>query len=207
MGHWFLSNIPWKSLAVYTVISLAILCFKGPEDYGFLAFTFIGILLFLISIVVIFIRLDNHFEMIIRNSIVPEFMDKRPFREFDVVRKEVILQKILVDVNNSVNFKLKTNYSFTNTIDLVSQYNECMNKFANQLDKLYAGVPDEKIVGWHKIMLMAKNMAEEDMEYALNTAYSNELIQKYGTRNATPKKIIDKQESNLSKSSLNQETS
>lgn len=81
-----------------------------------------------------------------------------------------------------------------------------MSKFACQLDELYAGVPDEKIIGWHKIMLMAKNMAEEDVEYALKTTYSHELIQKYGTRNAAPKKIIDKQESNLSKSSLNRET-
>lgn len=74
-------------MAVYTVISLAILCFKGPEDYGFLTFTLAGILLFLIHIVVIFIRLDDHFKSIIVNIIVPESMDKGLFREFHVVRK------------------------------------------------------------------------------------------------------------------------
>ncbi|CUM56887.1 unnamed protein product [Debaryomyces tyrocola] len=36
MGHWFLSNIPWKSLKVYIVLVLVILLFNGVERTPFI---------------------------------------------------------------------------------------------------------------------------------------------------------------------------
>ncbi|CUM45836.1 uncharacterized protein AC631_05834 [Debaryomyces fabryi] len=205
MGHWFLSNIPWKALAVYGVVGLVTLGTRGVDDYGFIAFVMVGVLFFSLFILITHIRLNYHYDAVIRNIIIPEFMDKRPFREFNTARKEVILEEILANVNNSVNLKLKTDYSFTNTIDLVIQYNECMDKFKRQLDKLYAEVPDEEIKGWDKFMLAAKNMADEDIEYAINNAYSPDLIQKYCKReNNSNNNIINERQDILSRNQLSQ---
>lgn len=191
MGHWFLSIIPRKSLLVYVVIALIVLVLRGVDDYGFLVFILVGGAFFTLYILINFIRLHNHFEVIVGIIIIKEFIDKRPFREFNPIKKEVILQEILTNVNNSVNFRLKTNYSFTNTIDLVLKYKKCMKKSANEFNKYYTRLPDEELKGWPKITLIAHNIAIEDYEYAINNAYPHDLIQKYAKRKNAPKSIIN----------------
>lgn len=96
MGHWFLSNIPLKSLLVYVVVALIILVLRVVDDYGFLIFILLGGAFFTFYILVSFIRLHNHFEVIVGNIIIKEFIDKRPFREFNPIKKELILQEILI---------------------------------------------------------------------------------------------------------------
>lgn len=192
MGHWFLSNIPWKSLKVYIVLVLVILLFNGVESNVFIAVTLGGLCFFVVYIAFNFIILNDNFRAIKRNIIIPEYMDKRPFRVLDPVKKEVILQQILANVNNAVNTRMRTDYSFTNTIELGLTYNECMTNFLAKFDKSNKGLSDKEIKGWDRIMLMAKNMQDDDLEYAINNAYSQELVQKYAP------KCID----NLSKSPL-----
>lgn len=179
MGHWFLSNIPWKSLKVYVVLVLVILLFNGVESNVFIAVTLGGLCFFVLYIAFNFFILNDNFRAIKRNIIIPEYMDKRPFRVLDPVKKEVILQQILANVNNAVNTRMRTNYSFTNTIELGLTYNECMTNFLAKFDKSDKGLSDKEIKGWDRIMLMAKNMEDEDLEYAINNAYSQELVQKY----------------------------
>lgn len=195
MGHWILSNIPWRSLLVY----VAILRFKrlNNEVYIQLGHTF-----FIFYVLYIFTSLHHKFEAIIRNIIIPEFIDKRPFREINSTRREVILKEILANVNNSVNFRLGTNYSFTDTIDLVMKYNECMSTFVRGFENACEELPDKEIKGWDKIMLVAKNMEEEDMEYAINTAYSNDLIQKYCRRTSAPNSVLNERMDVILKSGL-----
>ena len=192
MGHWFLSNIPWKSLKVYTVLVLVISLFNGVESNVFIAVTIGGLCFFVVYIAFNFIILNDNFRAIKRNIIIPEYMDKRPFSVLDPVKKEVILQQILANVNNAVNTRMRTDYSFTNTIELGLTYNECMTNFLNKFDKSDKGLSDKEIKGWDRIMLMAKNMEDEDLEYAINNTYSHELVEKYAP------KCLD----NLSKSPL-----
>lgn len=114
----------------------------------------------------------------------------------------MILKEILANVNNSVNFRLGTNYSFTDTIDLVMKYNECMSTFVREFENACEELPDKEIKGWDKIMLVAKNMEEEDMEYAISTAYSNDLIQKYCRRNTAPNYVLNERIDDILKSGL-----
>ncbi|CUM56885.1 unnamed protein product [Debaryomyces tyrocola] len=79
-------------------------------------------------------------------------MDKRPFIVLDPLKKEVILQQILANVNNAINIRMRTNYSFTNTIELGLTYNECMTNFLDDFDKSDKGLSDKEIKGWHRII-------------------------------------------------------
>lgn len=57
-----------------------------------------------------------------------------------------------------------------------------MEDFKRQLGKLNRENPDEEVKGWHRIIRMAKKMADEDMEYAINCTSSADLIQNIASR-------------------------
>lgn len=210
MGHWFASNFPWKTLTVYVVFGCAILSSHKADSDLFALFTIFGGLSLMCYTGIAMALIHEKFEHNITNIIIPEFIEKRPFREIDPVRKEAILQEILGSVNNKVRLKIRTNYSFSNTLALVDKYNQCMKAFEDKFNKLYRKFPVEdniwdkfmsetnmnsendklnksfrgqsvEIRGWDKIMLMARNIENEDIEYVMSEMYSPELIQSYGT--------------------------
>ena len=208
MVHWILSNLPWKSLAIYIALECVILYWNGVDSGEFAASTIIGVFFLMFYITFIFAFIQAKFEGIITGIIIPEFIDRRPFRELDIGKKEAILQEILGNVNNKVQFAIGTNYPYTNTFSLVDKYQNCMRTFENKFNKVYRNlsVQDnvwDKIVsvaldsgnnnlnkpsrqrpveirGWDKIMLVARNIENEDIEYIMSKTYSPELIQTYG---------------------------
>ncbi|CUM45838.1 unnamed protein product [Debaryomyces fabryi] len=155
--------------------------------------------------------IQTKFESVITSIIIPEFIDKRPFREIDIERKETILQGILDNVNNKVELTIGVNYPYTNTFALLDKYKRCMLIFEHKFNKVYRNLPVEdniwdkvlsgsfsmdkendkmnkpsrerpvEIRGWDKIMLIARNIENEDIEYVMRQEFSPELIQIYGT--------------------------
>lgn len=209
MVHWIISNLPWKSLAIYFALECTILNWNGAESNDFAAATIIGVVFFMFYIMFTFAFLQAKFERIITGIIIPEFIDRRPFKELDIGKKEAILQEILGNVNNKVQLAIGTNYSYTNTFSLVDKYQQCMRNFDYKFNKVYRNLSVEdnvwdkimsvaldcgtdnlnkpskqrpvEIRGWDKIMLVARNIENEDIEYVMSKTYSPELIQTYGT--------------------------
>ena len=209
MAHYIIPNLPWKSLAVYIALECTILSWNGVDSDEFAASTIIGVVFFMFYITFIFAFIQAKFEGIITGIIIPEFIDKRPFREIDIGRKEAILQETLNNVNDKVQFAIGANYSYTNTFSLVDKYQHCMRTFEYKFNKVYRNLSVEdnvwdKIVSvaldsgndnlnkpsrqrpveircWDKIMLVARNIENEDIEHIMSQMYSPELIQTYGT--------------------------
>lgn len=210
MGHWFLANFPWKTFSAYVVFGYAILSSHKAHSDAFALFIILGGLSLICYTCISMVLIHEKFERNITNIIIPEFIEKRPFREIDSGRKEAILQEILESVNNKVQLKIGTNYSYSTTLGLVDKYNQCMKTFDDKFNKLYRKFPVEdniwdkfmsetninceneklnksfrgqpiEIRGWDKIMLVARNIENEDIEYVMSKMYSPELIQSYGT--------------------------
>jgi hypothetical protein len=113
------------------------------------------------------------FNGIIEEILIPEFIEKRPFR--DHLKKNEILQEILNNVNNKVYGSMDINYGYTNTVILLSAYEFYMSNFEKRYSEHYKDVSAEEIQGWDKIMLVAQNIQDEDLTYA----YSSDLLNRY----------------------------
>lgn len=180
MAHWFLSNFPWKALGAY-LITISIACFwwgPAPLFFGI----FVGIFPFALYCGITFGSYDSIFNGIIKEIIVPEFIDKRPFRETEYVKKEEILQEILHNVNNKVYGRMGIHYGYTTTKPLLSAYELYISKFEKKYLEHYKDIPIEEIQGWDKIMLVAKNIQDEDLNFVFGNVISLDLINKYSTK-------------------------
>lgn len=209
MGNWVVS-ISWKGLVVYSLGFVILRIFNARED-DFVLFGLLGGLLLMFYIMITLAIIHTKFESVITNIIIPEFIDKRPFREIDIKRKETILQEILDNVNDKVQLTIGVNYPYSDTFALLDKYKRCMLSFEHKLNKVYRNLPVEdnilekfssgsfnmdkehdkknkpyregpvEIRGWDKIMLIARNIENEDVEYVMRQEYSPELIEIYGT--------------------------
>lgn len=208
MGNWVVT-ISWKGLIVYSLGFVILKIFGASED-GFVLFGLLGGILLIFYIMVTLGMIHKKFECAITNIIIPEFIDKRPFREIDIKKKQAILQEILDNVNNRVQLTIGVNYPYSNTLSLLDKYKECMLNFERKFNKVYRNLSVEdniwdkilsgsfdmdnvdnrnkpsrewpvEIRGWDKIMLIARNIENEDVEYVMRQELSPELMQIYGT--------------------------
>lgn len=179
MAHWFLSNLPRKILGVYLVtVSVATFCW-GPAP---LAFGIIGIIGLSIYFAITFGNYNSTFYAIIDEILIPELIDKRPFKEADHMKKDEILQEILHNVNNKVYGRMGVHYGYTDARDLLDHYNLKVKIFEQKILEKYKDMPAEEILGWDKVMLVAKNIQDEDLNVFYGNVVSSDLINKYGTK-------------------------
>lgn len=123
------------------------------------------------------------FSGIIEEILIPEFINKRPFREVDHLRREEILQDILKSVNSKVSCRMGTKeLDYRNTARLLEWYNYHISKFEEKYLEHYKDMPVEEIRGWDKVMLVAKNLQDDDLTFAYDNVASPDLIEKYSTR-------------------------
>ena len=111
-----------------------------------------------------------------------EFIDKRPFKETEYMKKEQILQDMLYNVNNQVYRRKGINYGYLSTKDLLLEYNSYISQFEKKYLEHYKDTPVEEIQGWDRIMLVAKNIQDEDLNFAYKSVVSPELIDEYSIK-------------------------
>lgn len=176
----FLSSFARQVLGFYSIILVGVYFWWGSTGLflGLLAGIFCS---FLINV----IHKEQIFEEIIAEILIPEFIDKRPFRESDRLRKDEILQEILHCVNDKVNDEMGIKYEYTDTRTLLLQYNTLILDFEMKYLVQYKNKPVEDIRGWDKIMLIAKNIQDEDLNSAYENVVSSDLINKYSTEEPT----------------------
>lgn len=180
MAYLHLSSFLWKALAFYLIVLTGVYFWWGIRGLflGLLAGVFCS---FLINV----IHKEQIFEEIIDEILIPEFIDKRPFREADHLKKEEILQDILHCVNDKVNDEMGIKYEYTDTRTLLLQYKTLISEFEMKYLVHYKNKPVEDIRGWDKIMLVAKNIHDEDLNFAYKNIVSSDLINKYSTKEPT----------------------
>ncbi|CAG88609.2 DEHA2E23584p [Debaryomyces hansenii CBS767] len=124
---------------------------------------------------------------IIEEMLIPEFINKRPFREIDHSKREKILKDILKSVNSNVSCRMGTDNLdyrdyYKNTASLLKTYNCRISRFEEKYLEHYKDMPVEEIRGWDKVMLVAKNLQDDDLNFAYDNVAPPDLINKYSTR-------------------------
>lgn len=124
---------------------------------------------------------------IIEEILIPEFINKRPFREIDHLKREEILQDILKSVNSNVSCRMGTDNLdyrdyYKNTASLLERYNCRISRFEEKYLEHYKDMPVEEIQGWDKVMLVAKNLQDDDLNFSYENVAPPDLINKYSTR-------------------------
>lgn len=177
MTYSFLSSFAWKALAFYSIILTGVYFWWGFRGL------FLGLLAGIFGSFLINVILEDHiFEEIIDEILIPEFIEKRPFRECDRLRKDEILQEILLCVNDKINYEMGTKYEYTDTRCLLLKYKTLISEFEMKYLVHYKNKPVEDVQGWDKIMLVAKNIQDEDLNFAYERVISSDLINKYSTK-------------------------
>lgn len=97
----------------------------------------------------------------LKKIVLSEFIESRPFKESDLVRKQETLENMLIHVNAKIIAELKTNYTFKSTDQLIEFRNAIISDIMTKYDKDYRHLPAEHIEDWQKVMLEAKMMQQE----------------------------------------------
>ena len=79
MAHWFHSNFPWKTFGVYSILVMAASFRWGLG--GFVLGVYFGFIGFFGYSCIFFGNNTKVFNGIIEEILIPEFIEKRPFRE------------------------------------------------------------------------------------------------------------------------------
>ena len=111
--------------------------------------------------------------------VIPEFIENRPFKETNVMQKDEILAIILRNVNAKFVSTMKKQYAFKNIEQLVKCHDSIIAGFTKRYFEKYKDLPLEDIQGWDRMLLVAKNIQDEDLKDVYADMVSPEIIQKY----------------------------
>lgn len=183
MVYWVISDLPLGLIGICTCIDGAsIFLFDPNVDWKAL----ISIFSFLTSTMVLLTGSAIHYIQKIRlynekleKIIIPEFIEKRPFKETDVMQKDQILEIILRNVNAKFISSMKTRYIFRNIEQLLAFHNYIITEFTKRYFEKYKDLPLEDIQGWDRILLVAKNIQDEDLRDVYADMISPDIVQKY----------------------------
>ena len=111
--------------------------------------------------------------------VIPEFIENRPFKETNAMQKDEILAIILRNVNAKFVSTMKTRYIFRNIKQLVKFHDNIIAGFTKRYFDKYKDLPLEDIQGWDRMLLVAKNIQDEDLKDVYADMVSPEIVQKY----------------------------
>ena len=115
----------------------------------------------------------------LEKMVIPEFIENRPFKETNVMQKDEILAIILRNVNAKFVSTMKKQYTFKNIEQLVKFHDNIIAGFTKRYFEKYKDLPLEDIQGWDRMLLIAKNIQDEDLKDVYADMVSPEIIQKY----------------------------
>ncbi|CAR65872.1 DEHA2E23166p [Debaryomyces hansenii CBS767] len=150
--------------------------------------TFISIFVFLTSTVALInISIYHYIQKIkiynekLGKIVIPEFIENRPFKETNVMQKDEILAIILRNVNAKFVSTMKKQYAFKNIEQLVKFHDNIIAGFTKRYFEKYKELPLEDIQGWDRMLLIAKNIQDEDSKDVYADMVSSEIAQKYSS--------------------------
>ena len=185
MVNWIISDFPIGVVTVCICIdAVAYFLF----DSGSVWRLFASIYTFAISTVGMFGFMMYHYIQKIKiyneklgKIVIPEFIENRPFKETNVMQKDEILAIILRNVNAKFVSTMKKQYAFKNIEQLVKFHDNIIAGFTKRYFEKYKELPLEDIQGWDRMLLIAKNIQDEDLKDVYADMVSSEIAQKYSS--------------------------
>lgn len=163
MVHWMILNFPVKESIFHAVLIIACVyfpCVSRAQKVLILVGLLGAILALVLGLAMAYEKVTREYKTL-KKIVLPEFIESRPFKELDLVRKQETLENMLIHVNAKIIAELKTNYTFKSTDQLIEFHNAIISDFMTKYDKDYRHLPAEHIEDWHKVMLEAKMMQQE----------------------------------------------
>lgn len=191
MVHWIISDLPldFMNIFTYACTTINVLVFVLEPSRPWLI---VAMILLFTLITILIASIINHFKQKmkfydenIEKIIIPEFIEKRPFREANLMQKDEILAVILRNVNTKFVSEMKKQYIFKNIKQLVEFYDDIIAAFTKRYFERYKDLPLEDIQGRERMLLVAKNIQDEDLKDLYADLVSPDILQTYSCTRPT----------------------
>ena len=183
MVNWIISDFPFGWFVFFVVLNVAgYILFDTKSLWKVsMGICIITIFIPLTSVTFIFeyVNKMKNYDEKLEKIIIPEFIQNRPFRETNSVQKDKILEVILRNVNTKFVSEMKKQYTFKSIEQLMKFHDNIIAEFTKRYFEKYKDLPLEDIQGWDRILLIAKNIQDEDLRDVYADMFSPEIIQKY----------------------------
>lgn len=193
MVNWIISDFPFGCFVFFVVLNVAgyILFDTKSLCKVSMGICIKTIFIPLTSVTFIFeyVNKIKNYDEKLEKIIIPEFIQNRPFRETNSVQKDKILEVILRNVNTKFVSEMKKQYTFKNIEQLVNFLNNIIAGFLERYFERYKDLPIEDIRGWDKMLLVAKNIQDEDLKDLYAGWVSQDTVQKYSSIRPTTHEI------------------
>lgn len=172
MVHWIIINFPVKEFIHASAPLVVCILFPYTTKIQWLLIlfaSFSGCISLLLRVIEAYKKVIRVYNKKLEKIVIPEFINKRPFKESDLTKRQEILECMLYNVNSKILSEFKTNYTFKSTARLIELHDLIITDVMTRYDKsrnLLAGC----IESGDKIALEAKKMQEEDCWIATNTS-------------------------------------
>lgn len=120
--------------------------------------------------------------------VIPEFIENRPFKETNLMEKDEKLGNVLRIVNMKFLSEMNKEYTIGNIEKLVKFHDKIIARFLKRYFEAYKDLPLKDIQGWDRILLIAKNIQDEDMKDIYADLVSPDIAQKYSNIRPTTNK-------------------
>ena len=182
MVHWIISDLPLISIGICTCIYAIVFYSFVPSS----PWVMVSAFFFILCTSLVMAIIPEHYKQKMKvydekleKMVIPEFIENRPFKETNVMQKDEILAIILRNVNAKFVSTMKKQYTFKNIEQLVKFHDNIIAGFTKRYFEKYKELPLEDIQGWDRMLLIAKNIQDEDLKDVYADMVSPEIIQKY----------------------------
>lgn len=182
MVHWIILDFPLRSIAICIGIDAFFFFLWDPTSSWYYVVSFA---LYLITVVLVLFLIVHYEERIrvydekLEKFVIPEFIDNRPFKEKSFGQRDAVLAVMLRNVNTKFVSETKIKYTFKNTEQLVNFHDTLIAGFLKRYLETYKDLPLEDIQGWDRMLLVAKNVQDEDLKDVYGNLVSSDIVHKY----------------------------
>ena len=182
MVHWIISDLPLISIGIFICIYAIVFYTLVPSSPWMMVSAFFFILCTSLVMAIISEHYKHRMKVYdkkLERLVIPEFIEIRPFKETNAMQKDEILAIILRNVNTKFISTMKKQYAFKSIEQLMKFHDNIIAEFTKRYFEKYKDLPLEDIQGWDRILLIAKNIQDEDLKDVYADMFSPEIIQKY----------------------------
>lgn len=164
--NWIILNFPVKEFIHASAPLVVCILFPYTTRIQWLLIlfaSFSGCISLVLTVIEAYEKVIRVYNKTLEKIVIPEFINKRPFKESDLTKRQEILECMLYNVNSKILSELKTNYTFKSTTRLIEFHDLIIT---DKSGKLTAGCIESR----DNVVLEAKKMQEEDCWIAMNTS-------------------------------------
>lgn len=152
--NWIILNFPVKEFIHASAPLVVCILFPYTTKIQWLLIlfaSFSGCISLVLTVIEAYEKVIRVYNKTLEKIVIPEFINKRPFKESDLTKRQEILECMLYNVNSKILSELKTNYTFKSTTRLIEFHDLIIT---DKSRKLTAGCIESR----DNVVLEAKKM-------------------------------------------------